>query len=66
MGERKGSQGGMYLRFAGEKAWQEDKRCRDRGRRWKDRDRSKQSNTEKAKEQRLKSDKEKETEMGVK
>lgn len=39
LGERKGSQGEMYLRFAGEKAWQEDKRCRDRGRRWKDRDR---------------------------
>lgn len=50
LGERKGSQGGRYLRFAGEKAWQEDKRCRDRGRRWKDRDRSTQSNTEKAKE----------------
>lgn len=38
LGEKKGSQGGMYLRFAGEKVWQED-RCRDRERRWKDRDR---------------------------
>lgn len=37
LGEEKGSQGGMYLRFAGEKVWQED-RCRDRGRRWMDRD----------------------------
>lgn len=49
MGERKGSQGGMYLRFAGEKVWQED-RCRDRGRRRKDRERGTNSNPEKAKE----------------